>query len=155
MRHLKPRIPVGFCLTAEPRTYNPKGIRSDRPASHRARIEGSQTTTSEIIPSQSQRDYVLQPRVASLRATLGLRRRSSTTLKGLRQIPSTRRFMKCFDLQRSGIGTMDLVHQRTLPSCSLSPRERAGVRGKESFANPPFTSLRRPSCTIPESAVII
>ena len=87
MRHFKPRIPVGFCLTAEHRTFNkPKGFLSDRPASHRARIEGSQKTTSEMIPSQSQRDCVLQPRVASLRATLGLRRRDSTTLKGLRQL---------------------------------------------------------------------
>jgi hypothetical protein len=48
--------------------------------------------------------------------------------------------MESLNIREIRIGTMNPILKRALLRCPLSPRERAGVRGKELFANPPFAS---------------
>jgi hypothetical protein len=49
-----------------------------------------------------------------------------------------RRFMESSNVRGTCIVTMNLLHERALLRCSLSPRESVGVRGKGVSACPPL-----------------
>jgi len=76
--------------TMNPAT-EPRAAFGVRPACRRLRnvsvLRKREQAPAPYTHLQSQRDCVLQPRVASLRATLGLRWHRSSTLKGLRPDP--------------------------------------------------------------------